>query len=73
MALDSPHTHPSRRRSRRHPTSRPLTNGLQAGQTDGESTMDAPCHRRVRRDTSSVKVLASETVARLPLVGFFWI
>ena len=34
---------------------------------------DSVCHRRVRRDTSSVEILASETVARFALVGFFGI
>ena len=29
------------------------------------------CHRQVGRDTSSVEILASEAVARLPLMGFF--
>ena len=31
------------------------------------------CHRRVRRDTSSIEILAYETVARLPLMGFLWV
>ena len=30
-------------------------------------------HRRVRRDTSSVEILASKAVAWLPLVSLFWI
>ena len=34
---------------------------------------EAACHRRVRRDTSSVEILAREAVAWLPLVGFFWV
>jgi hypothetical protein len=42
VALDSPYTHPSRKCSPHHPISRPLANGMQAGQTNGASAVDAP-------------------------------
>ena len=38
-----------------------------------ESLCVFSCHRRVRRDTSSVEIFAEVTVARLPLMGFFGI
>ena len=38
---------------------------------DGERVPKVCVTAGVRRDTSSVKVLASKAVARLPLMGFF--